>query len=98
MVIRTLLIKAKRLLKLQEGFKDNKNIEQVVTSFKPPIFWKDKDKFQILLKKWSKYRLYEALNHLAKIEKKMKSQTELNPMILVKNSLINICSNSWSYF
>ena len=38
LIIRTLLIKAKRLLKLQEKIKDNKNIEQVITNFKPLIF------------------------------------------------------------
>ncbi len=87
-----------RLYDLQKERKETESLEETLNNAKPPIFWKDKNKFQILLKKWSKYRLYEALNHLSKIEKKMKSQTEINPMILVKNSLINICSNSWSYF
>ena len=38
LIIKTLLIKAKRLNNLQNQTKNNKNIDQVITSFKPPIF------------------------------------------------------------
>ncbi len=43
-ILRTFLIKLKRLIKLhQELETSNKGIETVVSSFKPPIFWKDKE-------------------------------------------------------
>jgi len=42
LIIRTFLIKAKRLLKIRLELQNNKNIDNVLTSFKPPIFWKDK--------------------------------------------------------
>jgi len=47
------LIKSKRLLKLCEVTTDKKNIDQVISSFKPPIFWKDKDIVKIQIAKWS---------------------------------------------
>ena len=46
-------MKAKRLNKLQNQTKDNKNIDQVITSFKPPIFWKDKEIVKEQIKNWS---------------------------------------------
>ena len=53
LIIRTFLIKSKRLLKLCEVTTDKKNIDQVISSFKPPIFWKDKDIVKIQIAKWS---------------------------------------------
>ena len=43
LILRTLLIKSKRLLQLCLENKNIKNIDSVVSSFKPPIFWKDKE-------------------------------------------------------
>lgn len=42
-VLRVCLTKLKRLLKLQEELKKNKNSDAVISAFKPPIFWKDKE-------------------------------------------------------
>ena len=42
-LIRTFLNKLKRLKKLSTGLKDNKNLNLVISSFKPQIFWKDKE-------------------------------------------------------
>ena len=37
------MFKLKRLKKLKEEIKKQKNQEQVISSFRPTIFWKDKD-------------------------------------------------------
>ena len=43
-ILRTFLIKLKRLIKLHEDLiSNNENIEVTVSSFRPPIFWKDKE-------------------------------------------------------
>ena len=42
-IIRTFLSKAKRLLKINNEINIRKNIDEVITTFNPPIFWKDKD-------------------------------------------------------
>ena len=53
LIIRTFLIKSKRLLKINEMLKDKRNIDEVISSFKPPIFWKDKETIKIQVKSWS---------------------------------------------
>ena len=59
LIIRTLLAKSKRLLKLNEQIKD-KNIDDVISIFKPPIFWKDKETVKQQIKSWS----YESIKNL----------------------------------
>ncbi len=83
LIIRTLLAKSKRLLKLNEQIKD-KNIDDVISIFKPPIFWKDKETVKQQIKSWS----YESIKNLIfRI-----SETEL---LIKKNSpnSVNILSN-----
>ena len=43
LIIRTILNKSKRLLKIRNEIDNNTNIDQAISSFKPPIFWKEKD-------------------------------------------------------
>ena len=43
LILRTFLFKLKRLKKLKEEIEKQKNQEQVISSFRPAIFWKDKD-------------------------------------------------------
>ncbi len=42
-ILRTYLSRLKRLLKIKKNMFKNSNLEEVISSFKPPIFWKDKD-------------------------------------------------------
>jgi DNA polymerase-3 subunit delta len=84
LIIRTFLIKSKKLLKLSKEIKNKKNVDQVISSFKPPIFWKDKEIIKLQIKSWS-YKNIE--NLIYKI-----NNTEL---LIKKNSAnsINILSN-----
>jgi len=43
LIIRSLSIKLKRLYKIHQEYKKNKNLDSIISSYKPPIFWKDKD-------------------------------------------------------
>ena len=43
LIIRTLSTKLKRLYKIHLEFKKNKNLESIISTYKPPIFWKEKD-------------------------------------------------------
>ena len=44
LILRTFLIKLKRLIQLQENINlKNQNIDTVISSYKPPIFWKEKE-------------------------------------------------------
>ena len=53
LIIRTLLIKSKRLLEIKKIYSTNKNIEEVITNYKPPIFWKDKEIVKTQASKWT---------------------------------------------
>ena len=60
LIIRTFLIKSKRLLKLYQEHKNKKNIDDVISQFKPPIFWKDKEIVKQQIRNWS----YESTENL----------------------------------
>tara|TARA_Y100000741_G_scaffold262818_1_gene203373 strand:- start:514 stop:1497 length:984 start_codon:yes stop_codon:yes gene_type:complete len=53
LIIRTLLLKSKRLLEIKKMNNSNKNIEQIISNYKPPIFWKDKEIVKNQATKWS---------------------------------------------
>ena len=89
-----------RLIKLLDIHKNstNNNFDLTISKMRPPIFWKDKPIYLKLLKKWDKQRTIEAIEYVGEIEKKIKSNSSLNSLTMVRNSITNICSNSWAYF
>ena len=82
LIIKTFLMKAKRLNKLQNQTKDNKNIDQVITSFKPPIFWKDKDIVKEQIKNWSLKKIENLIYKINEIELLIKKNSENSINIL----------------
>ncbi len=68
LILRTLLIKAKRLLKMQEEIKNNRNINQTITNFKPPIFWKDKEIVKTQILNWSLKDIEKLIYKISDIE------------------------------
>tara|TARA_B100000029_G_scaffold500770_1_gene573021 strand:- start:171 stop:1157 length:987 start_codon:yes stop_codon:yes gene_type:complete len=53
LILRTILNRSKRLLKLKESQSQTGNIDLTISSFKPPIFWKDKDIVKKQIQSWS---------------------------------------------
>jgi|TARA_B100000959_G_C14954577_1_gene613136 DNA polymerase-3 subunit delta len=84
LIVRTLLTKAKRILKLQEELKKNNNLEQVITNFKPPIFWKDKEIVKNQINHWPLEKINNMIENINEIELSIKKNS---------NSSINILSN-----
>jgi len=84
LITRTLLIKAKRLLKIQEEINSNKNIEEVVANFKPPIFWKDKEIVKKQIANWPLKKVKDMITNINNIE-----------LLIKKNSInsLNILSD-----
>jgi len=62
LIIRTFLMKAKRLLKLCKEQLRIKNLDATIATFKPPIFWKDKEIVKQQIRSWS-YNQAEALTY-----------------------------------
>ena len=82
LIIKTLLIKAKRLNNLQNQTKNNKNIDQVITSFKPPIFWKDKEIVKEQIKNWSLKKIENLIYKINEIELLIKKNSSNSINIL----------------
>ena len=53
LILRTILNRSKRLLKLKESQNHTGNIDLTISSFKPPIFWKEKDIVKKQIQSWS---------------------------------------------
>ncbi len=90
-----------RLQKLLEIHKLKSKEEQIgdtLNRLRPPIFWKDKPTYLKLIKKWDKSRVLDAIYYLAKVDNKIKNNSNIDRLTMVKNSITNICSNSWTYF
>ena len=43
MILKIFINKLKRLIKLQSQILDKKDVDNVISNFKPPIFWKEKE-------------------------------------------------------
>ncbi len=71
-IIRSYLIKSKRLLRLTTELEKNKNIDQVISASKPPIFWKDKDIVKKQLKIWNKESTITLIQNINEVELQLK--------------------------
>ena len=81
-VIRTLLSKLKRLLKIHELINKNNDIDQAISAFKPPIFWKDKPLVTQQAKSWKKWELKNLLYEGSEIELLVKKNSIIGKIIL----------------
>ena len=81
-VIRTLLTKLKRLVKIHELIDKKNDIDQVISSFKPPIFWKDKPLVTQQAKSWKKRELKNLIYESNEIELLMKKNSIIGKIIL----------------
>ena len=94
LIIRTFLIKAKRLIKLSKEFKKTKNLDSIILGFKPPIFWKEKDIVKQQVKIWpyneAKNLVYQ-INDIELLIKKYSNNSIniLSDFIIEKSSQIN---------
>ena len=68
LITRTFLNKSKRILKLTHEFSTNKNIDIVISSAKPPIFWKDKEITKQQIYKWSPNEIKNLIFKLNELE------------------------------
>ena len=68
LITRTFLNKSKKVLLLAQEYKLNKNIDQTISSAKPPIFWKDKEIIKEQIYKWTPENLKELIYKLSELE------------------------------
>ena len=81
-IIRTLLAKLKRLIRIHELVKEKDSIEHAISSFKPPIFWKDKQIVTQQIKSWDKKNLKNLVYKSNDIELLIKKNSSIAKNIL----------------
>ena len=88
LIIRTLLLKTKRLLEIKKIQDSNKNIDEIISSYRPPIFWKDKEIIKSQVYKWN---LIDAENLLYKINdtELMVKKNYYNSLNIVSDFVLN---------
>ena len=82
-IIRTFLLKAKRLLNLRKNIKLNPNLETVISNYKPSIFWKEKEIVKQQLKIWSEDNLRKLINEINSTELLIKKNISISLNILL---------------
>ena len=91
-IIRTFLLKAKRLLNLAKNNKSNSNLETIISNYRPIIFWKEKEIVKQQLKLWSEKNLRKLINEINSTELLIKKNIDISLNILLnfifKNSKI----------
>ena len=93
LIVRTLLIKAKRILKLQEEINNNSNIEQVIKNFRPPIFWKDKEIVKTQIENWPLKKIQNVIIKINEVELLIKKNSQ-NSLNILSDFIIDQASKS----
>ena len=88
LILRTILNRSKRLLKLKENENLTGNVDLTISSFKPPIFWKEKDVVKTQIKSWSKDEVKRIIYKLNDIEVLVKKNSN-NSLNFVSDFVIN---------
>jgi len=88
LITRTLLVKSKRLYKLLLEINNNKSIEEAISSFKPPIFWKDKEIVKQQIKNWSLNRTENLIYKTNELELLIKKNSN-NSINILSDFIIN---------
>ena len=68
LIIRSLLSKSKRLLKLKNLNLEKKNLDDAISSYKPPIFWKEKEIVKKQVLNWKINDVNELIYEIGEIE------------------------------
>ncbi|MDC1166648.1 DNA polymerase III subunit delta [Candidatus Pelagibacter sp.] len=81
-IIRSFLNKLNKLKKLKNLLKQNQNIEKVLSSFKPPIFWKDKEITKQQLNNLSLNEIKTLIHKVNNLELLIKKNNQLSNHII----------------
>ena len=88
LILRTILNKSKRLLNILERYEKTANIDEVISTTKPPIFWKDKEIVKNQVNMWELDDLRENIYKINQVESTIKSNSK-NSLNLVSDFIAN---------
>ena len=87
-ILRTFLLKAKKILGLSLEYNKNKDINKTINSAKPPIFWKEKDIVKAQLNKWKPNKIKELIYLISDIELQIKKDYK-NSILIVTDFILS---------
>ena len=82
LILKTFLYKLKRLRKLRLNFDEENDIEKTINSFKPPIFWKDKEIIKRQINIWKINDIEDFIVDLNSIESLIKKNPQVSNQIM----------------
>ena len=92
-ILRIFLNKLKRLLKIFSNSEINRNIDSTISSFKPPIFWKEKDIVKQQINVLSYQKIQDLLTKTNNIELLVKKNPSIS-INLVNNFILEQCDEA----
>ena len=87
LILRIYLTKLKRLLRILTDVEIKKDVDLVISTFKPPVFWKDKELIKKQIKIWSKKKVQNLIIKTNDLELKIKKYPS-NSNNLITNFLL----------
>jgi len=87
LILRTLLIKAKRILKIKESLNNNMNLDEAITCFKPPIFWKEKEFVKKQASTWTLEKIKKLIFKINDIEL-LSKKNNINSLYIVSDFIL----------
>ena len=93
LILRTFLNKLKRLKSLKTDLEENKNIDQVISLSRPPIFWKDKNIVKQQLNVLSLAEIKTLIHKVNNLELEIKKNNQISDRIL-NNFILENLENS----
>ena len=88
LILRTILLKSKRLFNILKRNEELNNIDQVISSTKPPIFWKEKESVKVQANSWKLNDLKNKIYEINEIELLIKNNSK-NSLNLVSDFIFN---------
>ena len=81
-----------KLYEIEKMKQNNSNTETLVSSLKPPIFWKDKPVLIEQTNKWNENKIKKALEKTYTVELQIKTGSAIKNDLLIKNLIIDLCT------
>ena len=88
LILRTMLNKSKRILKIKKEINNIKNVDTIISTYKPPIFWKDKEIVKTQIMNWDSVEIENLIYKINDIEFVVKNNTS-NTLNIVSDFILN---------
>ena len=93
LILRTMLNKSKRILKIKKELKIDNNVDRAISTYKPTIFWKDKEIVKTQLMNWNAYDIENLIYKINDIEYLVKYNT-MNTFNIVSDFIFDISNKT----